>query len=179
MPRPFHAHNDKIMIDKGTIVQYMFSAADETFATMLGLQIIPGKASTEKPENVTDSERIVALIGFAGSYNGTGMISCSPKLACKLSSIMLTSDLRVIDGEILDAIGELSNVIFGSVKTMLEQQVGQLGLSLPTVVYGRNFWTRSVGEQWIAVPIEVDECEIDLRICLSQKHRSVSYTSVK
>jgi len=177
--RRSHARDDKTMIDKDALARYMFSAADEIFATMLGLQIILGKASAENPETATDSERVVALIGLAGSYNGTGIISCSPALACKLSSMMLASDLRVVDGEVLDAIGELSNMVFGNVKTMLEQQVGQLGLSIPTVVFGRNFWTRSVGEQWITVPVEVDECEIDLRMCLSQNHRSLRHTSFR
>jgi chemotaxis protein CheX len=80
------------------------------------------------------------------------------------------ADFQVIDSEVLDAMSEISNIIFGNVKTMLEEQVGLLGLSIPTVIFGRNFCTRSVGEQWIAVPLRVDEQDLDLRMCLSQNH---------
>lgn len=166
-------------MNKDAIARFMFSAAEETFATMLGLQIIPSELPGEKSETTSDSERVVALIGLAGSYNGTGMISCSPVLACKLASNMLMDELRAIDGEVLDAIGELSNMIFGNVKTMLEQQVGQLGLSIPTVVFGRNFWTRSVGEQWITAPVKVDECDLDLRMCISQNYNGLKHSLVR
>jgi chemotaxis protein CheX len=166
-------------MDKNTLASFIFSAAEETFATMLGLQVTRGETSADNPETTTATERVVALIGLAGYYNGTGIISCSPELACKLSSQMLMSDLRVIDSEVLDAMSEISNIIFGNVKTMLEEQVGLLGLSIPTVIFGRNFCTRSVGEQWIAVPLKVDEHDLDLRMCLSQNHSSAKQNMVR
>lgn len=155
------------MMDKDVIVRFMLSAAEETFATMLGLQITPGEPSVEQSETAIHVERVVALIGLAGPYNGTGMISCSPALACKLASEMLMENLNAIDGEVLDAIGELSNMIFGNVKNMLEQQIGPFGLSIPTIIFGRNFWTRSIGEQWIVVPIKVNEFDLELQLCRS------------
>ncbi len=166
-------------MDKNTLAQFIFAAAEETFATMLGLQVIQEEASPENPALETTAERVVALIGIAGHYNGTGIISCSPELACKLSSQMLMSDYSVINSEVLDAMSEISNIVFGNVKTMLEEQVGLLGLSIPTVIFGRNFCTRSVGEQWIAVPLTVDEHKLDLRMCLSQNHNSTKSQSIR
>ena len=159
-------------MDKHTLASFVFNAAEETFATMLGLQVAHGEATTESPETVTVSERVVALIGLAGHYHGTGIVSCSPELACKLSSQMLMADYQRVDSEVLDAMSEISNIIFGNVKTMLEEKVGLLGLSIPTVIFGRNFCTRSVGEQWITVPLKVDEHDLELRMCLSQNHSS-------
>ena len=166
-------------MDKDTLASFIFNAAEETFATMLGLQVTRGEPSTENPEATVASERVVALIGLAGHYNGTGIISCSPELACRLSSQMLMADFQVIDSEVLDAMSEISNIIFGNVKTMLEEQVGLLGLSIPTVIFGRNFCTRSVGEQWIAVPLKIDEHDLDLRMCLSQNHSSTKQSIVR
>ena len=157
-------------MDKNTLASFIFNVAEETFATMLGLQVAHGEPSVESPETVVSSDRVVALIGLAGYYNGTGIISCSPELACKLSSQMLMADFQTVDSEVLDAMSEISNIIFGNVKTMLEEQVGLLGLSIPTVIFGRNFCTRSVGEQWIAVPLKVNEQDLELRMCLSQSH---------
>ena len=166
-------------MDKNTLASFIFNAAEETFATMLGSQVTHGEPSTGNPETVTASDRVVALIGIAGCYNGTGIIDCSPELACKLSSQMLMTDFQVVNSDVLDAMSEISNIIFGNVKTMLEEQVGLLGLSIPTVIFGRNFCTRSVGEQWIAVPLKVDEYELELRMCLSQNHSSSRQNSAR
>ena len=44
-------------------------------------------------------------------------------------------------------------MIIGNVKTLLEAKLGPMGLSTPTVIYGGNFETRSVGSRdWVIVP---------------------------
>lgn len=166
-------------MDKTTLAKFIFAAAEETFVTMLGLQVTQTEAPVEHAETETASERVVALIGIAGHYNGTGIISCSPEMACKLSSQMLMAEYDAINSEVLDAMSEISNIVFGNVKTMLEEQVGLLGLSIPTVVFGRNFCTRSVGEQWITVLLKVEEQDIQLRMCLSQNHSIAKANSIR
>ena len=52
-----------------------------------------------------------------------------------------------VNEEVLDAVGELTNMIIGNVKTVAEAIVGPLNLSVPTVIYGRNFTSRSLGKQ--------------------------------
>ncbi len=58
---------------------------------------------------------------------------------------MLMTEAPSVNEDVLDAVAELTNMIIGSVKTDLESQLGPLGLSIPTVVFGRNFRTRSAG----------------------------------
>ena len=48
---------------------------------------------------------------------------------------MMLADYTSVEGEVLDAIGEIANMIFGNVKTALESEVGDLGLSIPTVIF--------------------------------------------
>lgn len=73
-----------------------------------------------------------------------------------------------VDGEVLDAVAEISNMIFGNVKTALEEHVGPLGLSIPTVIFGRNFTTRSVGQQpWTVIELNTDAGVMSMRICLT------------
>jgi chemotaxis protein CheX len=95
---------------------------------------------------------VVSFIGIAGSWVGTGSISCSSNLACAVCSQMLMTETAAVNEEVLDAVAELTNMIIGGVKTDLERYLGPLGLSIPTVVFGRNFRTRSVGStEWIVV----------------------------
>ena len=158
----------RLTADRDTVAQFIVAAAQETFATMLGVPITLGETPDGKDAAAVNSERVLALIGLAGRCSGMGVISCSPALACQLSSKLLADHFQTVTSEVLDAMGELSNMIFGNVKNMLEKQTGQLGLSIPTVIFGRNFSTRSMGEQWIVVSLRVEQSDLDLRMCLSQ-----------
>ena len=154
-------------MDKDFIHRILLSAAQEVFSTMLGMQAELCEAAAPLETSPDGQERVVALIGVAGNYIGTGMIGCSPALACKAASTMMMNEYPGVDSEVLDAIGEISNMIFGNVKTALEAQVGPLGLSIPTVVFGRNFTTRSIGTQpWITLPLNIESEGLDLRFCI-------------
>ena len=154
-------------MEKQFIERAVFAAVQEVLSTMRGMEAaIADRLPIE--ESTDGHERVVALIGLAGHYIGTGTIGCSAKFACKAASNMTMTDYPAVDGEVLDAVGEIANMIFGNVKTALEGELGELGLSVPTVVFGRNFCTRSMGSQsWIDVPIKVEKEEIDVRLCVT------------
>ena len=64
--------------------------------------------------------------------------------------------------------GEVCNMILGNVKTMLEEELGPMGLSIPTVIYGRNFTTRSVARsQWSVVPFVCNGERLEVHLCLA------------
>jgi chemotaxis protein CheX len=64
-------------------------------------------------------------------------------------------------------------MIIGSVKTDMETHLGALGLSIPTVVFGRNFKTKSAGvNEWIVVKFRWDDEVLQVKICLAPSGRS-------
>jgi len=133
------------------IVQSINSAASNVFATMLGGELGPGADSVAlgTPE---PTDGVVSFIGIAGTWAGTGSLTCSSNMACAICSQLLMAEISSVNEEVLDAVAELTNMIIGGVKTDLENYLGPLGLSIPTVVFGRNFRTRSVGStEWIVV----------------------------
>lgn len=72
-----------------------------------------------------------------------------------------------VNEEVLDAVGEITNMIIGNVKTALEERVGPMGLSTPTVIYGRNFQTRSARvSEWTVVPFECAEETLWVQLCI-------------
>lgn len=153
-------------MDNAILVKSVLSAAKDVFNMMLGVQITAGEAYLEESAP-QQTERVVALIGLAGAWIGTGMVSCTPDFARKISSLMLMSEYEAVNEEVLDAMAEMSNMIFGNVKTELEEELGTLGLSIPTVIFGRNFAARSVGKQsWTVVPIHIGTDLMELKICL-------------
>ncbi|HEX7359388.1 MAG TPA: chemotaxis protein CheX [Bryobacteraceae bacterium] len=159
-------------MDQEIVVKAVCGAAEEVFATMLGLGMSSGEAYIEENAGADQPSAgggVVALIGMAGgSWVGTGMLTCTPEFACKAAAIMLLAEYHAVDNEVLDAIAEISNMIFGNVKTVLEEHLGPLGLSIPTVIFGKNFSTRSVGQQmWTVVPLEVGDERMQVRIFLA------------
>ena len=154
------------------IVKSITESTVQVFSTMLGVEVAGGQCAVENgmPEA---NEGVVSFIGLAGSWAGTGSVSCSPALACRICATMLMCEAPSVNEEVLDAVAELTNMIVGSVKTELEQTLGPLGLSIPTVVYGRNFKTKSAGTtDWIVVRFQWDEDQLVVKLCLEPKEQA-------
>jgi chemotaxis protein CheX len=101
-------------------------------------------------------------------------------MARKVSGLMLMQEFTAVDQDVLDAVGEITNMILGNVKTTFEETLGPMGLSIPTVIYGRNFTTRSVGRsEWSVVPFELDGDSIEIQISLAQRNQQTPGSNVK
>ena len=155
-----------------TIVDSIRQSAAQVFSTMLGSELEPGKFCVEKgAPDVNDG--VVSFIGVAGAWAGTGSISCSPALACRICSLMLMTESTAVDEEVLDAVAELTNMVIGGVKTDLEPALGPLGLSIPTVVFGKNFKAKSAGSaDWIVLRFPWDGDCLVIKMCLTQAEKS-------
>jgi chemotaxis protein CheX len=154
-------------------------AANEVFATMLAMEIVAGQPFIET-EASPSSEGVVALIGLAGEWVGTASLSCSAPFACRIASQMLMINAESVDSEVLDAVAEVANMVIGNVKTELEQDLGPMGMSIPTIIFGKNFSARSAGsEEWLTVPFTCENEQIEVKFCLapSRGGRVMSPTS--
>jgi len=153
------------------IVNCIRHATANVFSTMLGVEVRQGEVRTENGAPDAN-DGVVSLIGLAGTWTGAGSISCSPALACRICSVLLMTENTAVDEDVLDAVAELTNMIIGSVKTDLEEHLGPLGLSIPTVVFGRNFRTRSAANaDWMVVPFDWDGEILQVRLCLTRTER--------
>jgi chemotaxis protein CheX len=71
---------------------------------------------------------------------------------------------------VLDAVAEITNMIIGCVKTDIEGLVGPLGLSIPTVVFGKNFRTKSVGTtDWVVNRFNWDGEILLVKMCMAPR----------
>lgn len=139
----------------------------ELFSTMLGTEITLGQVYYgEEPS--APSEGVLALVGLAGTWAGTGMVCSRAEAARAISGLLLMQEYATVDDEVLDAMGEVTNMIFGNVKTALEEKLGPMGLSIPTVIYGRNFNARTLGKkEWTVVTFSWPGQEFEVHLCLT------------
>ena len=143
------------------------AATHEVFSTMLSVEVTAEEAFAEQDKE-TPGSGVVSLIGLAGAWVGTGGVSCSASCACKIASHLLMTEYESINEDVLDAVAEVTNMIIGNVKTTLENRLGGMGLSTPTVIYGRNFQTRSGGNQeWTVIPFLFSGERMCVQVCIA------------
>jgi chemotaxis protein CheX len=158
------------MPDTQLITEAIVAATTEVFTTMLSDEPRAGDAYAERNANGL-ADGVVSLIGLTGPWLGTGMITCSGGLACRLSATLLLSETTEsepeVNDEVLDSIAEITNMIIGNVKNILEGVAGELSISIPTVVYGKNLTTRSMNDgEWIVVPFDCFGERLEVKLCM-------------
>jgi chemotaxis protein CheX len=148
------------------IAAIISATTEKVFTTMLGLEVQAGPVNAQA--TLTNEEgKVVCLVGFAGQWSGSGSISCSASLACAISGKLLLADYTAVNDDVLDAMGEMANMIVGNFKDEAAAALGPLSLSTPTVIYGNNFQTRNWnGQSWIAVPFCCEGERFEVKICL-------------
>jgi chemotaxis protein CheX len=155
------------------IVDWVTQATNEVFTTMLGMEAKFGEHFIEDPGKGL-SMGVIGIIGLVGDWTGTAVVSCSSPLACRIANTLFMQEYQNVTDEVLDAVAEMTNMIIGNLKNSLESKLGTMGLSIPAVVFGRNFATRRSGkESWYVIQFEVDGERIDVQLCLAPNQNGV------
>ena len=149
------------------IEQAVSKASREVFETMLSMTLEIEPSVMRKVIEPETFHGVVALVGVAGTWTGTGHLSCSPHFAQQMAGALLMSEYDSVNEEVLDAVAEVANMIIGNVKTIFEEKLGPLGLTVPTVIYGRNYRTRSAGvKDWVLVRLRSGAESMDINFNL-------------
>jgi chemotaxis protein CheX len=155
-------------LEREAIIGAVNHATEAVFSTMLAMavQVLP---ALDRPDpELLDG--VVGLLGFTGGWVGTGMLFCEDHFACRVGSAMLMHECKEINADVLDGIGEMANMILGNFKEAIEDRTGPLSLSVPTVVYGKNFSTRTpIQVPWIVVPFQLDQDVFQVRVCIKPR----------
>jgi chemotaxis protein CheX len=152
--------------DQELLVSKIRTATDDVFSTMLGISVTPGEAFSAQ-RDAESFDGVIALAGLTGTWVGSAHLSCSAQLACRLAGAMLASDYAAVNEDVLDTVSELTNMIVGNVKSSLEDELGPMGLGIPTVIYGRNYRARSSSvREWVVVPFHCEAERLEIKMAL-------------
>ena len=129
------------------------NATAEVFSTMLGTELTPGDAFKDS-EPFFESE-VTALIGLAGNVAGYISFHCDKPQALTFTARLLGVEPEEIEGldDVRDAVGEIINMIAGSVKSAMSQSV-TVEIALPTVIMTPKPDMRVKGCDGVVVPFE-------------------------
>lgn len=139
------------------------------FSMMMNLEVEVVHAI--EAERLEPRDGVVSMISFTGDWYGTGVIHCDEKIACKIGGAMMMCELEHINTDVLDGVGELANMVLGGFKEAMVGHVGQMTLSVPTVVYGKSFLVRTpIRAPWIEVRFAIDGEFFDVLVCMTKKN---------
>ncbi|MCX6592952.1 MAG: chemotaxis protein CheX [Acidobacteria bacterium] len=144
------------------------NATLDVCSTMLGVE------ATAQPFQLTGTmsgpqDGVFATVGMAGRCTGSGTLAMNETLARKLAGTFMMSEYESVNGDVLDAIGEMANMVVGNVKTELEGIMGTIGLSIPTVVFGRNFRTKNLSKTAVVtISFMCDGSELLVSLALNE-----------
>lgn len=137
------------------LAKYVIEATREVFSTMVMMDPADDYPIKEPINRFKCS--ITGMVGFAGTYSGVISIHCPVPLAMKITSNMLGVECDEIGEDLNDAIGEISNMLGGSVKQVLSKGGLDVKLSIPTVISGEDYTVNSLSDNdCVVIPFKVE-----------------------
>lgn len=109
---------------------------EEVFALMLGSNVTISESAVA-PTNVPIT--LTAVIGLAGALSGAYTVVVNEATAKRIASTMLGIEIAELDGDVYDALGEITNILAGAWKSKIAELHAKCLLSVPTVVTGSHY----------------------------------------
>lgn len=119
---------------KAELINPFVGSTVSVFSTMLGCELKRGQLSLN--ERFQHQYDISGIIGLSGVVSGTVVVSLDERVALAATRIMLGDAPDAVNDEVVDAVGELTNMIAGSAKCQLAHF--SMSLALPTVITGKD-----------------------------------------
>ena len=147
------------MVDQVCLNELLLESVKEVFETMIFMDV----DRCSDAENDIEGDVLLGSITFMGDLEGCLAICCGDDCAKTISANMLGlgPDDEVGEDDISDAIGEVANMVMGSLKARLLKQIGNLEVSIPSVVSGRKL-QNSLGDgaSKILVQINIEDTHV-------------------
>ena len=146
------------MLEETHIREALLESAKEVFETMIFMDV---NTSCE-PAQKTESRALLSLITFKGTLHGCLTVSCDTCCAQAITKNMLGIDTteKLSEEEVCDALGEVVNMVMGSVKSRLQDNFGDVKVSIPTTINGRKLCNNNnnlgIGTTELSIEIDID-----------------------
>jgi chemotaxis protein CheX len=145
-----------MMVTTISLKDALLNGSKEVFETMVFMAL-------EEVEDAADCCEDVGLLGsitFKGSLEGCLSIRCGMDCARTIAANMLGTDPSgdLAENDVYDAIGEVANMVMGAIKSRVQDEIGSMEVSIPSVVQGREM-KNSLGDQAheVVVTVNIEE----------------------
>lgn len=120
----------------------------------------------EKQKSTGDISGVIGLV--SDSFNGSVNITFPETVFLQVVSGMLGEEYTEMSQDIVDAAGEITNMIFGQAKVVLNEKGYGIKTAIPSVVSGRDHSLEALTKgPIVVVPFESSKGNFFVEICLS------------
>jgi chemotaxis protein CheX len=110
------------------------TALKTVFKTMLSIDIVPGKPGIKG--DYSTSAAITGFMSLSGEENGFMRVGLQKRGTLFVYKSLLFEDAPDINADVIDAIGEVMNIVAGQARKELEAASIPMKVEAPTVIVG-------------------------------------------
>ena len=149
--------------------QDIADATQEIFSSMVMLDVTPGEPFKRTDSKLSNS--ISGIIGLAGTIKGMLTIHLPNEAALAITTAFLGMDVEEIDEDVCDAVGELANMLGGSMKAILDPGGSDVQLSMPSAVHGEEYAVDCLADaEQVTVPFAFNGQTFMVELQISQSN---------
>ncbi|MDR1291581.1 MAG: chemotaxis protein CheX [Planctomycetaceae bacterium] len=104
---------------------------------------------------------VTGLIGLSGKCTGFISISMPERVAVAIVSGLSMESYKAINTQVIDGVGEITNIIAGGIKTKLYNTPWMINnITIPSVILGSNYQiSYSKGIEYCSISFEIEDPE--------------------
>ncbi|MFP5386917.1 MAG: chemotaxis protein CheX [Bacteriovoracia bacterium] len=156
------------MIDSNFINPFL-SATLNVLKVQAEISAEAGKIYRKKAgeEMIGDVSGVIGIV--SDTFNGSVSITFPEATFLKIMSAMLGEEYTVLDKDLLDGAGEITNMIFGQAKIKLNDRGYGIKMALPQVISGKNHTLTSLSKgPTVVVPFKSTAGDFFVEVFLSE-----------
>ena len=118
-------------------IQPFIKVCETVFHDFCQTEVKSGKVYFVEKDNFGSEWDISGVIGFTGEAKGAVVISMKNATAFHITKTLTGTEHESVDEDVMDAVGEIINIIAGNVKSSFEESL-RMTISLPSIVKGKG-----------------------------------------
>ncbi len=148
------------------LVTSLVETVSNILVTMASTTATPLKPYIES--NFSFSGDVVGSIGLTSqTWKGSLMVCFSKDAILKILENMLGEKYTEVNKDVADAVGELTNMIYGSTKTVLNQMGYTFEMAIPQVVTGNFTISQPPKGATLVVPFQLqDKSKFEVKVAV-------------
>lgn len=136
-------------------IESLIQATANVIETMALVKVVAGKPYKKQDESSYGA--VSGMIGMAGSnVHGNLVVSFQEPTILKIVNNMLCENYSQLGNEVVDAVGEITNMICGGAKNNLSQHGVNIGMASPVTLVGQAQINRSKKTPVYVIPFSTE-----------------------
>jgi len=141
---------------KAAHLNAFIEATAETLDQMCGIKFHRRGEIIKVNGEIVDTDELMGILGLSGGVRGAVLISTPLETGMKIVSKFMMEEITTINCDLMDAVGELVNILAGAADAKIEEL--RIDLALPSVLVGsRTKFFAKAGNPFLIVPMRIPD----------------------